>query len=142
MGATVAIEKREPGEEKKEGPSVKELVDKETVDELRYVGWQEEKKEEKEGPYISGKSRIECLATAKAALSKQNIDGSGSLSLSSPLRCSPFFWSEVAQAMRSIALMDVRMTEEEAQLFLEAYSQKATLPSRCCLPISAIFFVG
>jgi len=37
----VAIEKREKGEEKKQGPSVADLVEKENVDELPYIGWTE-----------------------------------------------------------------------------------------------------
>jgi hypothetical protein len=68
----VAIEKREPGEEKIEGPSIEELVAKETVDSLPYVGWQEEKKEV---PVAPVKTRTEHLANAKLALSQENYDG-------------------------------------------------------------------
>jgi len=72
---TVAIEKREAGEQKVEGPSIEELVQKETVDSLPYVGWQEEKKE---APVVPFKSRKECLENAKVAQAAQNFDGTGS----------------------------------------------------------------
>jgi hypothetical protein len=71
----VAIEKREAGEQKVEGPSIDELVQKETVDSLPYVGWQEEKKE---APVVPFKSRKECLENAKVAQAAQNSDGTGS----------------------------------------------------------------
>ncbi|ELR19183.1 ubiquitin domain containing protein [Acanthamoeba castellanii str. Neff] len=98
----VAIEKREAGEQKVEGPSIEELVQKETVDSLPYVGWQEEKKE---APVVQFKTRKECLENAKAAQATQNFD-------------------ELTQAVRAIANMNVEMTEEEGQLFSEAYTHK------------------
>lgn len=41
MDPLVAIEKREPGEEHKEGPSIEQLVAREEVDQLGYISWQE-----------------------------------------------------------------------------------------------------
>lgn len=52
----MAVEKREKGEEKKQGPSVNELVEKETVDELPYIGWVE--KEKKKEKVTKGKLKI------------------------------------------------------------------------------------
>jgi hypothetical protein len=79
----VAIEKREAGEQKVEGPSIEELVQKETVDSLPYVGWQEEKKE---APVVQFKTRKECLENAKAAQATQNFDGTPLSLLYSPRR--------------------------------------------------------
>jgi poly [ADP-ribose] polymerase len=68
----VAIEKREKGEEVREGPTIEELVQKETVDALPYVGWQEETKDE---PLAPVKTRKEYLESAKAAQSLEDLDG-------------------------------------------------------------------
>lgn len=46
---------------------------KETVDELPYVGWQEEKKDE---AVVLSKTRKEYLQDAKAAQEEQKLDGS------------------------------------------------------------------
>ncbi|KAL6044894.1 Protein mono-ADP-ribosyltransferase parp4 [Balamuthia mandrillaris] len=78
----VAIEKREPGERiAEDAPTMEELVRKEDVDELDYMGWEEEKEEkdydegkipkQQRGP-LSDAEREKLFATAKEAASRDD----------------------------------------------------------------------
>ncbi len=66
----VAIEKREPGEKKIQGPSIEELVEKETVDELSYMGWDDQEAQE-----VPSKAREDYLKIAQDAISANKNQG-------------------------------------------------------------------
>jgi len=91
LSSVVAIEKRVPGEEVKKGPTMEELVARESVDELVYIGWEEEVKpaESKDAAAaskeptqkLSSEERQSLVARIKDAKDWNRFDGILSLSL-------------------------------------------------------------